>query len=332
MAEIDPESAPLRILVISDGRLGRYRRSQTIVAAISRHRPVAVTTVEVAPNRRLHKLLRKFTGFHLPPEVVLTLLLGSQWRRFPTSELIISAGGMTLQTNIALAKLWGARNIFSGDRLKISSRLDLVLTMNPENTEPHNHHFALTCARTDPDELPPSNPEIRSLGVLIGGPNADITYRHEDWLSITRIIRDISTGNTDVTVVTSPRTPEQFYDVFRDVADKVKLLDYRSTGPATLENIFAMDAMIVTIDSTSMIVESVSARRPVIVLRPDHAKSVSDESLFNKLSHEKKLHISNLAELSYPEIKQVLQEIVPLQDNVLELIWQKISSNVDLDR
>ncbi|MEM7463028.1 MAG: ELM1/GtrOC1 family putative glycosyltransferase [Pseudomonadota bacterium] len=316
---------PLRILIISDGRLGRYRRSQTIAAAISRKRPAIVNTVEISPNPRLHKYLGKITGFSLPPKLLLTILLGNRWQDFPVSDLIISSGGMSLQANIALAKIWGVPNIFSGDRRRISSDPDLVLTMNPDNTDAPNHQFALTCARLDPDDLPPPNREIGTIGVLVGGPNDEIEYSRQDWILFAGIIEKLAADNFALTVATSPRTPEAFYDALGDLADTVKLIDFRSTGPAELDEVFSLDAMLVSIDSTSMIVEGISARRPVIALKPNDLERLPDASLFKNLTQEKRLQICSLNKLSAAEIVRKLQTLEPMNKNVLEIIYQMIS-------
>ncbi len=309
-------------MIISDGRLGRYRRSQTIAAAISRKKSAIVNTVEISPNPRLHKYLGRITGFRLPPKLLLTLLIGNQWRDFPASDLIISSGGLSLQVNIALARIWDVPNIFTGDRRRISSDPDLVLTMNPDSADAPNHQFALTCARSDPDDLPPPNRDIKTIGVLIGGPNDEVEYSGQDWILLAGFIRNLGADAYALTVATSPRTPDAFYDALGDVTDKVILIDFRSTGPADLDEIFALDAILVSIDSTSMIVESISARRPVIAFKPADTEKLPDASLLDHLAQEKRLQICDLEELSSNDVINRLRKLEPMKENVLDLIYK----------
>ena len=108
-----PVASVTRVLLISDGRPGHYRQSEGVVAALKRRGAVAVDRIELKTRVPLPKGFIPKLGRVLPARSVLRLH-GIDADAVPRPDLIVSSGGATLGANVALAKILGVPNVFSG--------------------------------------------------------------------------------------------------------------------------------------------------------------------------------------------------------------------------
>jgi len=322
----------LSVLVLSDGRPGRFRRSETILNALNRSYQVDTSTIEVpAFSAMQRKLLRLLDGRPVPAGL-FKRVCGIDPQSYRRPDLLVSSGGNTLYPSMMLARHWRIPNIFSGDRKIYHEGIDLVLTMNPDNAHYSNTEFVLNSVAVDPRKLPsPSRPAQR-VGVLVGGSTDEIVYDADDWLALFELAQSLSLSGLETTLVTSPRTPDIFYNLLDDRPLEFDLIDFRTKGPGSIDDIYELDGLVVTIDSTSMVVESVCARRPVCVVTPSKMHDFKDRPLFERLAAENRIHICNGVDKDMTALTQRMNNLTSMTGDALaelaDVIEQRIGERL----
>jgi mitochondrial fission protein ELM1 len=312
---------PLNLLLISDGRPGHYRLAEGIVAGLARLRAINVQRLEVrrrwlTPTRSLAWLMNA----GLKPTQVLKLGYDIDARSLPDADIIVSAGGDTLAANVAATRLLGALNIFYGSLRRYEAD-DFALSLS--SYERPGQVMALKPSAFDPDTLPPA-PAF--AGLIIGGDTPDILYRPEDWQRLaTYLSATYAYSGTQWIVSNSRRTPDEASRLVAELAAQrggpiQSFIDVRSAAAGSLVDLFAQCATILcTADSSSMLSESVWARRPVISIRPAAFKLTDAEAGY-RLYLEKHGWARQLAiaELAPERVAVIFSEIAPLKENPLD--------------
>lgn len=265
--------SPLKVLWLSDGKPGHFSLAEAIIAALARRRAVAVTRAEVArPSMLPPRVLSGLSNARAPG---LARLCGLDLSALPPTDIVVSAGGDTLAANVAAARHFGAPNVFYGS-LRRYRPVDftLVLTSYAEHATRPNTVMTLKPSARDPGDMPRPGAQPAAIGVLVGGDSGTIRFRREDWDRLSALIKDAAAAGHRVTIANSRRTPADVSDRLAAIAaagGTVGFLDVRSAGPGTLGPLLAAsDAILATVDSSSMISEAVWARRPVLVVAPEH--------------------------------------------------------------
>lgn len=293
-------STPLAILILSDERPGHYHLAEGVAAAIGRRVPVAVTRITIqrrklAPGR----LLAAAYALGMPPAVLLRTGYTIAPPQLPPASLVISAGGDTLTANAAAARALGASNIFCGTLRHLPAEaFDLVISSYARHAQLPHHLVTLKPNGIDPDMLPrrsgpltlgPGHPP-RTAGLLVGGPSGLFDWRMDEWQRLVTFLADSrSTSGTRWIVSTSRRTPDAVGDLLQDVAQEpngpiAELIDFRVAGPGTLPRLFgAVEAILATEDSSTMLSEAVCARLPVVGVSPERHDFKEEEREYRAL-------------------------------------------------
>ena len=101
-------------------------------------------------------------------------------------------------------------------------------------------------------------------------------FKPDDWARLIAFVR-ATTAETGARwlVSNSRRTPREATDALAALAREeaspiLSFIDVHSAGAGTLTELFArVEAVLVTVDSSSMVSEAVWARRPVIAISPE---------------------------------------------------------------
>ena len=341
---------PLRALLLSDRRPGHYHLADGVLAAIERRRPVAVTRIEIrrrhlTPTRLLGQLLQRGA----PATHILRLGYGLAAKNLPTAaDLVISAGGDTIAANVASALLLDVPNIFCGSLRHVPPALmALTISSFAEHAELPNHLITLKPGGIDPDDLAglpgaiephpvgPDHPPV-TAGLLIGGNSGEFTFGDNDWHQLTGFLAAAHQAHgTSWIVSTSRRTPDNLADNLARLAGEhnspiVEYIDYRHAGPGTLPGLFARSAAILcTADSSSMISESICARRPVVGVTPGSFRHASREAQYRQFLQESGwTRTITLDELTPQGWLKALGTIAPLQDNHLDRLVAQLHSRL----
>ena len=305
---------PLRILVVSEGVPGHDRSSLGIVAAIERHRTVATLLLPVKETRRGSRRVKRMLARVLPFSVF--------WRSFydigdrinaanpiartnaipeGSFDLVLSTGPATAAANIALARHFGAKNIYFGfPQWPVTGAFTLLLCPAAAGRHP-NVAYALRPSELDATTLPKPRPLIfdapRNAAILIGGDTKHYRYTEADFRLLAERIVAVSRDLPQLrwTVFDSRRTPEKPFAAFvQFVAASgapVDVVSYAAGGLLSNKQAFESDLLLVTADSMSMISEAIAGGRPTGVIFPEdysapkrdareHATLLSQRRLF----------------------------------------------------
>jgi hypothetical protein len=337
---------PLKVLMISDQLPGHFNLSKGIVAAVERFAPVVTLKLDVA-RRDLTpgRVLAAATNAGLAPSWILSLGYGIESEVLPAIDLIVSAGGDTLAANVAAARITGAPNVFYGSLRAFKPKdFALVLTSYAQRASLPQHVMALKPSELDPDKLspPPTGGNVLPpvLGLLVGGDTSDTQFTGQDWELVASFLAAAHEAcGTRWIVANSRRTPPRATALFSKLSRRadgpiLTFIDFARSGPGTLTELFARSAaVLVTVDSSSMVSEVVWARRPVVALVPRESELPEAEAEYRSYLEENDWARSlSIGRLSVDALAEKLGEIRPLTDNPLDrlatLLKERIPSLV----
>jgi hypothetical protein len=319
------DTRPLDVLIVTDGKPGHATLAEAIVAALDRLRPVDVRRVRVRRPRWLPPgLLSAITAAARPRhEPLVARLVGLDLGAVKPPHVVVSAGGDTLAANVVLARRFGCANVFYGSlRRYRPDDFTLVLTSYAAHATRPNVVMTAKPSPTDPSTVPvpPRAADARrTVVVLVGGDSGTVRYTGADWDRLLALLADLAAAGHALTVANARRTPPQVGDRLARLAAAGVLgfLDVRTAGPGTLAPVLARaDAVLVTVDSSSMVSEAVWARRPVVVLAPVRATLPASERAYRAwLAAHGWTATVPLAEATPAAVTAALDRVAPTTSN-----------------
>lgn len=331
------------MLLISDGRPGHYRQSEGVVAALGRVAAVALTRLHLRTRLPLPKGLVPKAGRLLPPAWFLSLVHGIDPGEMERPDLIVSAGGGTLGANVALARLWGVPNVFSGSTRGFPAaafRLILTPYASVGGTAP-NVVAGPKPTPFDPGRIPDPRPLARRedmqrarVSVLVGGPTPYADFGGGDWSRLAALLAALVSGwGCRVTIVTSPRTPDEAYAHLLPLAEgsggAVSVIDFRTAGPGSIEAAFDCELVLITSDSMSMITEAALSRRPAVALAPEKVAPNRDDEAIADLAAARRLAVLPLAATDAAALVDAALALAPMRDNHLDLLARTLANALE---
>jgi uncharacterized protein len=335
---------PLTALLLADGKPGHYHQSEGVIAAIGRLRPV--TTVRLEVRRRFvvpTRTLAQLVNLGVSPALILRLGFGIRTEALPTADVVVSAGGETLAANAAAAKLLGVPNVFCGRLRRMSpEHVKLVIVSLERYGALPNHLVSLP---PSPIDTPPAagagsrfgraDPPAR-VGVLIGGNSGAHRYGTEDWLQLTRFLREANRAHgIRWLAATSRRSGDFIGDTLSAMAANKKggleaFIDFRTAGPGTLPQVFAAaDAILCTDDSTTMISEAVGACLPVVSVTPAATFLEAREAEYRQfLANKSWYRLLPMPKLTPDSFLGALEEITPRTSSQLDELAAALSGRL----
>jgi mitochondrial fission protein ELM1 len=273
---------PIRVLLLTDDKPGHHNRSEGLIAAIARLRPVA--TQRLVVRRRsvvASRVLQQLLNIGVPPATVLQLGYGIGRRDVSAADVVVSAGGETLAANAAAARLLNAPNIFYGTLRRLAPAWVRVAVV-PEQSYASDPNYLIALPPSAIEPASPKQPATRlgpdrpprAVGVLVGGDSGALRYQDGDWRKLANFLREgHRTYGMRWLITTSRRTGPSATGILSALAadDAAGVEGFMEFGTAgAIPAIFAKaDAILVTDDSTSMIAEAISARLPTVGVAPD---------------------------------------------------------------
>ncbi|MFM9941940.1 MAG: ELM1/GtrOC1 family putative glycosyltransferase [Hyphomicrobiaceae bacterium] len=336
---------PLAILILSDDRPGHYHLAEGVAAAIARRRPIAVTKLSISERR----LTRGRVGAALlrvgvSPSRVLALGYGLSLHGLPRPDVVISAGGDTLNANVAVARHFAVPNIFCGTLRRLPPEaFSLVVSSYARHRDWPRHLVALKPNGMDPDALakerasrwqPGQPPHL--AGLLFGGDSGLFHYTDAEWQRLVAFLSEsYATHGTRWIASTSRRSPTHLAESLVALAATANspiatLIDFRTAGPGTLATVFARaEAILCTEDSSTMLSEAVCARLPVVGVAPlDHAFKVDEREYRHFMLREGWCRFVPLAALTPQSFVAALAQVRPLTENHLDRLATALQSRL----
>ena len=290
---------PTRILLIGDGRPGHTNLAEGIAAAITRRQPTDITRITVSRGGWPGPVAALLTRSTLTPAKLLKIIYGLEARSLPESDIVISAGAETIAANICAAKHLGAGNIFYGS-LRQYRPIDfsLVLTSYARSARAANIVQTLKPSALDPETLPSITADTgnRAIGLLIGGDTGGLSYAPRDWQALIQLITTIyEEHGVRWHVSNSRRTPSEATQLLRELAQRTdgpiaNFIDVSTPKAGSLTDLFAaVDSVVCTADSSSMISETIWARRRLVTVAPRRFVLSRNEAALPQLACQARL-------------------------------------------
>ncbi len=269
-------SARIRVLWLKDGKVGHLNKARGLLRALGRDKEIDLIEWQLQWRFPWARALLSWLGrrgLWLPTQLVL--------RGLPCLDrldLVVSAGGATQWPNAAIAAQQRVPNVFLGSLRRMApGNFSLIASHDPPSTEPPFHRFELIPSMVTPEAArEAAQASGAAWGLLIGGDGEGLSWQAGDYVALLeRFIQQARRAGARVWVATGRRTPEAVEARLRAMARESGLLAggcwFRGGrgGPGLLAMMGACEWLGVTADSMSMIHESVSSGRKVVVVRPD---------------------------------------------------------------
>ena len=279
-----------------------------------------------------------------PARLILRMGYGLDPKALPKSvDLVLSAGGETLAANVAAARLLGARNIFCGTLRRMRPEaFSLVVSSYARHASLPRHLVALKPNGIDPDGLGrrrdgfvPGQPPSMA-GLLVGGNSGLFRYTDAEWQQLVAIV-EASHREYGIrwVVSTSRRSPDAVGDAIQALAQRpgspiAEFIDFRTAGAGTLPQLFgAVDAVLCTEDSSTMLSEAVCARLPVVGVAPkDHGFKDDEREYRAFMRTQGWCRFLSLDALDAASFVRALGEVTPLEENHLDRLAQQLAERL----
>ena len=296
------ETSP-RILILSDGKPGHYNQSLGIIDRLSN---VCAETIQIKFKRKwrdnlIRVTMRLLGGIKLPDgfiKAVLTWGLDNSSTKSLLKadkfDIILSTGSSVAPINLLLGKLTGSKTVVCTRPSPLGIKhFDLALL--PEHSRPRRipKNVVMTFGvpnRITPESVEKAGTELSRqvsisgngvIGVLLGGDDPYYRISPDMASSLCDTLSDISRQtNMRIALTTSRRTDPETENVIesklRDQPYCCLLVSAKSDGQKNIVSgiLGISDVTIVTEDSFSMVCESASSGKKIMILNVERKKGV----------------------------------------------------------
>lgn len=347
----------LKLLIISDGKPGHYKKSAAVAGAIAGREEADIGWLNVRLRLPgLHDVLRRSFRRHRRMRGLAWLRMTHRFPQEPLPEarpdLIISSGGKTAFANAWLAQHYGCPNLFIGHTRGIHDEWfsRIMVFGNAATGDPRlipalipteiNHEVLDQAAR---DYLATRDARFageRHWTMLIGGNSGGYRYTDADWRQLASAMETLAERHgIRWLVTTSRRTPKRAEPVLaadsvRRHADEFQI--FRTDRRRIFNALLACgDVVFCTEDSGTMLTEATAAGKPVISIRPRQAVATAalDQllALYSERRRLKRVGIDRMAELTASDLTQGFDgaaddELAVVCDRVLDVVGPRMAA------
>lgn len=270
------------VWVVSDGIPGHFNQSKGIILALEHLYNLELHWIELKLKKTLPKqILALMLNYNLLPLGLFTLAYQGQ---LPVQkpDIVVGAGGRSSFAVAWLGKIYQAKTIFSGSLRQLKAGLFSVVLNLEESGEPNILTVPVAPAPITQQKLQQAAHEWRLQypqvqgkfwAMLIGGDGAGAAYQSNDWQTLAVQMNQIAQQQgIRWLVTTSRRTGKESEKILEQYLHKDVIADAVWWGqdprPVTSAYLGLSEVVCCTIDSMSMIMESISAMRPVLAVKP----------------------------------------------------------------
>ncbi len=334
-----------KVLVLSDGKPGHFKQSLSLAKMVKHIRPQAETQVVEIKLNRFQRLLLDLANIFSSSSLCqgcfrcLRLVLGKDFRRvFKYADIVISAGSSLSSLNRIYSYNIGAKSFCILKPNTGRGKYDLLVV--PEHDRIKNSRNLVrikgALAYSDKDRLQKQSEKLKSilsgykenlslLGIFIGGkvPQSRFDFDIGRFFEVLKNVNR-KTG-VQFVITTSPRTPEYLERSLEENAGdfpavKKIIIFNRENFDFAVEGILGLSrAVVITADSVSMISESLSAGRAVIVLDTNSKIKKKHRKFVESLAGRDKVKLSG-----FYDLERNIEEVLSLPE-------PRISINPDIE-
>ncbi len=309
-----PQKPQKLVWVISDDIPGHFNQSKGILLALEQLYDMRVEWISVKLKSGAYRSILSFLLNRFSPSIALfSLFYKGQLSALQAPDIVLGAGGRTSFAVAWLGQYFKAKSVFSGSlrHLKASlftavlilehSEQPEVITM-PVSPMPVNQQRLQQAAQGWRDTHPATQQTL--WAVFIGGDGAGALYQDADWHALAEQLNSLAEArHIRWLISTSRRTGAQAEQVLQASLKQDYIADavWWSSDPRPVMATFLglAEKVVCSVDSMSMIMESVSAMRPVFVIKPAHFEP--DQQYANaiqQLQHKQLVHVGPFAGLN----------------------------------
>lgn len=330
------------VWVISDGIPGHFNQSKGILLALEHLYSVKVQWIELQLKSGIYR--RVLSGLLNWMQPSITLLSFFYRGQLPsgTPDLVIGAGGKSMFAVAWLGQAFAAKTIFAGSLRQLKPALfDAVLILEPSSQPPFisvqtapmpiSQSMLKQAAKTWRAEQLSSDQPLWAM--LIGGDGAGARYQQNDWQTLAMHMNALAAQHgIQWLVTTSRRSGASAEQILKQTLKPELLADAvwwsEAPRPVTSSYLGLSEKIFCSVDSMSMIMESVSAMRPVIAVTPQHfLPDQHFQSALDRLQQQNLLLQSSITKLEASSSK-VLQ-LKPLDEEPLTKLAGKLQTNLE---
>lgn len=272
----------MKLLVLRDKKPGHFNQAEGVALAIGRLAPTEVTRLDIRPTWFAHDDVRKFVmrRYGRDAGTWLRSMYAIEASTLEKPDVIVGSGRPTIAAGILLSRFFGGVPfVYSGGIGGYDTReVSLMIVASPRAAGNPRSAWAPIPSIVDPADYPAprrlstlADLKGAEIALLVGGTAYRKEWPENEWDALVRLVRDVARDHgVRWRVTTSRRTPDEVGARLAALAGEgvlAEFIDYRSAGPGSVRALFGADAVAVTEDSMSMLVEGLTAQRPVIGLR-----------------------------------------------------------------
>ncbi|MHA3053006.1 ELM1/GtrOC1 family putative glycosyltransferase [Acinetobacter sp. ANC 4640] len=315
------------VWVVSDGVPGHFNQSKGVLFALERDFELEVHWMELTLKYKFYRRpLTWLLNYKVPKAEKIDQFYQGDALPNARPDIVVGAGGNSAYAIVWLSKAFGAKNIFCGSLRQLKAELfDAILVLEPDLPKPF---ISLPVS-----PMPLSQATLEQHGkrwysehshveqqvwtMLIGGDGAGAQYQEQDWIQLAKQMNLLARQHRIKWLLsTSRRTGQQAEKILQQYLNFEYIADvvwWAEQPRSVLHQFLAVSTRVFcSADSMSMLMESVSAMRPVVVYLPEDWQP--DEQFGNvlkRLDADHLIHISPIAQLS--QIKDSEDKLKPLK-------------------
>ncbi|MCG2573609.1 mitochondrial fission ELM1 family protein [Acinetobacter sp. ME22] len=310
----DQQNTKKTVWVISDGVPGHFNQSKGVLFALERDFELDVHWIELTLKHKFYRRpLTWLLNCKIPKAEKIHQFYQGDALPSGRPDIVIGAGGNSAYAIVWLSKALDAKNIFCGSLRQLKAELfDAILVLEPDLPKPFinlpvspmplSQATLAQHATVWRSEHPHVEQPVWTM--LIGGDGAGAQYQQQDWVQLAKQMNLLARQHRIKWLLsTSRRTGQQAEKIlqqylnFEGIADVV----WWSEQPrSVLHQFLAVSTRVFcSADSMSMMMESVTAMRPVVAYLPEHWQPDEKfQNVLQRLSQQQLLQVISIAQLN----------------------------------
>lgn len=302
------------VWVISDGVPGHYNQSKGVLFALAQRYTLEVHWIELKLSKPyLRRPLAWLLNKSIPSLSRLSSFYQGDALVDQKPDVVIGAGGNSAYAIAWISRAYQAKNIFCGSLRHLKAELfDAILVLEQDMPAPFIS-LKVSPVALDQTVLQEQagiwrgeHPDVEDKLwlMLIGGDGAGAQYSDEDWVILAKQMNLVARQQGIKWLLSTSRRTGcaaekrlQQYLNFEYIADVVW---WNEAPRAVLHQFLAVsDRVYCGADSMSMMMESLTAMRPLVVYHPSQFQPDEKFSqVLNRLNNESYINVRSLTQLS----------------------------------
>lgn len=285
------ENCEVRLLILSDGRMGHLNQS----IAFAKHLGANYEIIPVAFTCKFAKALSYLCDFL---HIYSTGLFKLEKPLLQKVDAIVSAGSNTYYANKTLSRIYGLKSITMMLPKGYKYNFDVIFAQTHDNPPIKKNIIVLPAnmSFTQPQGI--FSPLKKSIGIIIGGNNAIFTMDSATLKAQLDFIVE-KFKDYDIAITTSPRTPKHIEALLEHYNFTYTVIFSSNPSNPISDFLHHCETVFITMDSTSMISEAISYGNANVEILPlNDAKDNKFYTMVENLEKEEFLHLfdGNIAE------------------------------------